>query len=116
MIDSMQLDKMARSAAGLDSGGNRTSAQDALVHLLYDFGKEVLLADRQSPSFDLRHVSMDDAIAAVTSSKAKTLVKQILVLLDAGQKIAAIKLVRQRRGWGLLESKLYVDRVQAERK
>jgi len=41
---------------------------------------------------------------------------QVLVLLNLGKKIQAIKWVRNEAGWGLKEAKLYVDDLQAENK
>jgi ribosomal protein L7/L12 len=42
---------------------------------------------------------------------AETWTPEARALKDSGQVIAAIKLVRERTGWGLKEAKDYVDRL-----
>jgi len=37
--------------------------------------------------------------------------QQIIDLVNQGKKIEAIKLVRERTGWGLAEAEAYVDRL-----
>ncbi|MCP4540481.1 MAG: hypothetical protein GY832_25365 [Chloroflexi bacterium] len=42
--------------------------------------------------------------------------KQVRILIDQDQKIEAIKHVREQTGWGLRESKDYVDSLESKKK
>lgn len=46
----------------------------------------------------------------------RTKIKHIKVLIESGHKIDAIKYTRNNTGWGLKESKDYVDMIQEEMK
>jgi hypothetical protein len=104
-----ELKRMAYREIGAIPGQVLSSVQKDLLSILIEFGSHVLDAERNHRL--IPPPTMDEAIEMAMKSYS-TLNKQVEHLVKLGQIIPAIKLVRMKKSWSLLDAKNYVDHVK----